>query len=253
MQEDGFAGMTADRADTMDAMPKSENFGETGCESIAAKNVDSVETDATLEAENSGETGCVDPAPGADAVLGQENPAAAGDEETAIGAGCTAAGMTAVEKQVAELEAENERLKDSFEPLYTEIGRNFYEKLPGYELAITGAVEKLNQLNEQIHDNYLSTLRLKGIRYCPECEHIVDDETVFCGVCGTRIDPVGEVDEQSVLCGCCGAVNDRKNHFCIKCGQKLQTPGDTFRRCPSCGMQLPLDARFCEECGTRLS
>lgn len=154
--------------------------------------------------------------------------------------------------KVAALEAENERLKASFEPLYTQIGRNFYEKPDGYELEITAAVQKLNEMNGRIHDNYLSTLRLRGIRYCPNCEKIVDDETVFCGDCGTRIDPPEEADEQSVLCGCCGAKNDREKHFCIKCGQRLGPQQAVFRRCPSCGTQLPADARFCEECGTRI-
>lgn len=155
--------------------------------------------------------------------------------------------------QVAALETENEELKKSFTPLYTEIGRHFYEKEAGYELAITAAVEKLNGINDRIHDNYLATLRLKGIRYCPNCENIVDDETVFCGDCGTRIDPVGEADEQTVLCGCCGALNDKENHFCTKCGQRLEVQQTVSKRCPSCGMQLPADARFCEECGTRLN
>ncbi len=154
--------------------------------------------------------------------------------------------------QIAALEEESEKLKGSFGPLYTEIGRNFYEKPDGYELEIAAAVQKLNEMNGRIHENYLSTLRLKGIRYCPNCENIVDNETVFCGDCGTRIDPPEEADERSVLCGCCGAKNDKDKHFCIKCGQKLEAQKAVFLRCPSCGMSLPADARFCEECGTKL-
>lgn len=240
MQEEKEAGMAVDglAADAAGTMPELENSGETEWEGVPPEAVDPSETDIVPETENSGQAGC--------GGIAAEPPVLKDAE-------CAKPEITAAAKQVAELEAENESLKNSFEPLYTEIGRNFYEKQPGYELAITGAVEKLNQLNGRIHDNYLLTLRLRGIRYCPKCENIVDDDTVFCGECGTRIDPVGEVDEQSVLCGCCGAVNDRKNHFCIKCGQKLEVPEDTFQRCPSCGTQLPMDAHFCEECGTKLS
>lgn len=155
--------------------------------------------------------------------------------------------------QIAALEAENETLKSSFEPIYTEIGRNFYEKPEGYELVIAAAAEKLSGMNRRIHDNYLCTLRLKGIRYCPSCEAIVDDATVFCGDCGTRIDPVEDVDDEGVLCGCCGAKNDKRKSFCIKCGQRLSAPQNTtVLHCPSCGTALPADARFCEECGTKL-
>lgn len=175
-------------------------------------------------------------------------------EETVENASQAAKEQTAdAVSQIAALEAENETLKSSFEPIYTEIGRNFYEKPEGYELVIAASAEKLNEMNRKIHDNYLCTLRLKGIRYCPSCEAIVDDATVFCGDCGTRIDPVEAVDDESVLCGCCGAKNDKKKSFCIKCGQKLvkQEKG-TVLHCPSCGMELPAGARFCEECGTKL-
>ena len=149
---------------------------------------------------------------------------------------------------IAALEAENADMKALFTPLYTKIGQNFYEKTEGYELVIATAVKELAELDEKIHKNYLHILRLKGIRYCPNCERIVDDATVFCGDCGTRIDPPEDVDEGSVRCVCCGAKNSRDKHFCIKCGQKL---GETIR-CPHCGIQLPADARFCEECGTKI-
>ena len=113
-------------------------------------------------------------------------------------------------------------------------------------------MQKLVGMDDQIHRNYLRTLRLKGIRYCPFCERIVDSATVFCGDCGTRIDPVEDVDDNSLLCPCCSAKNSRENRFCTMCGQKLKGQEETVR-CPNCGIQLPADARFCEECGTKLA
>ena len=109
-------------------------------------------------------------------------------------------GGTFASEEIAALEKENASLRASFEPLYAEIGRNFYEKPEGYELAITETVQKLVGMDDQIHRNYLRTLRLKGIRYCPFCERIVDSATIFCGDCGTRIDPVEDVDDNSLLC-----------------------------------------------------
>lgn len=153
---------------------------------------------------------------------------------------------------VAALEEENASLRASFEPLYMQIGKNFYEKPKGYELAITETVHKLAGMDDQIHRNYLRILRLKGIRYCPFCERIVDDVTVFCADCGTRIDPVEDVDESSTICPCCSAKNSRDNNFCIICGQKLKEQEEQIR-CPNCGIHLPADARFCEECGAKLA
>lgn len=152
------------------------------------------------------------------------------------------------EMSVEKLEAENTAMRASFTPLYTKIGQNFYEKTEGYEFAIAAAVKELAELDKKIHTNYLHILRLKGIRYCPNCERIVDDTTVFCGDCGTRIDPLEDVDEGSIRCSCCGAKNSSEKHFCIKCGQKL---GEMIH-CPHCGIQLPANARFCEECGTKI-
>ena len=52
-------------------------------------------------------------------------------------------GGTVASEEIAALEKENASLRASFEPLYAEIGRNFYEKPEGYELAITETVQKL--------------------------------------------------------------------------------------------------------------
>lgn len=171
----------------------------------------------------------------------EQNPAR---EQGAVGSDLAAG----EEKSVGELEAENAEMRASFIPLYTKIGQNFYEKNEGYEFAIAETVKELAELDKKIHTNHLYILRLKGIRYCPNCERIVDDTTVFCGDCGTRIDPLEDVDEGSIRCSCCGAKNSKEKRFCIKCGQKLEE----MIRCPHCGVKLPSDARFCEECGTKI-
>lgn len=126
-------------------------------------------------------------------------------------------------KEIEALEKESKQIEEGFEAFYVVIGKNFYEKAEGCQAAIDEAVAKLDEGKEKIHQNYLQTLRLKGIKFCPNCETIIEDDSVFCGECGTRVEEVEQVDENSVLCGRCGAKNDKEKKFCGVCGQKLES------------------------------
>lgn len=124
-------------------------------------------------------------------------------------------------QKITRLQEANDELKEALEPLYTLIGRNYYEKPEGYEKEIEEAAERLDSMKKQIRENYLETLALRGIRLCPNCDGEVEQEAVFCGECGTRMEPVEEADENSVICGRCGAKNKKTKKFCIICGQRL--------------------------------
>ena len=150
-------------------------------------------------------------------------------------------------EKINELEKENENLRASFDTYYIIIGKNYYEQTPGYQDAMDSAVGELEALEKQIDVNGKNILRLKGFRLCPNCEKIVDDNAVFCGECGTRMEPVPEPDEESLVCKLCGAKNPRGKKFCSICGQSLIEIS-----CPECGTKLPADALFCGECGTQL-
>ncbi len=150
-------------------------------------------------------------------------------------------------EKIEELEKENERLRASFDTYYIIIGKNYYEQTEGYEEAMNSAAKELAALEKQIDVNGKNILRLKGFRLCPNCEKIVEDNAVFCGECGTRMEPVPEPDEESLVCKLCGAKNPRGKKFCSICGQLLIEIS-----CPECGTKLPVDALFCGECGTQL-
>lgn len=124
-------------------------------------------------------------------------------------------------QKIKELQEANSELTEALEPLYTLIGRNYYEKLENYEEEIARAVDRLDSMKQKIHENYLETLVLQGIRLCPNCESEVEQEAVFCGECGTRMEPVEEPDEESIICERCGAKNKKIKKFCIICGQRL--------------------------------
>ena len=52
-------------------------------------------------------------------------------------------------------------------------------------------------------------------------------------------------------CPKCGAANLTNAKFCNECGTKMETAGQTVP-CAKCGAQLPVGTRFCNECGTKV-
>ncbi len=51
-----------------------------------------------------------------------------------------------------------------------------------------------------------------------------------------------------VRCPRCDALNDETARFCAECGTRMSTRAN----CPSCGAELDPEAKFCPECGCRL-
>lgn len=53
---------------------------------------------------------------------------------------------------------------------------------------------------------------------------------------------------ESKYCPACGAVNPKTAKFCIECGEKLSVKG----KCPQCGAEVSGKSKFCPECGAKL-
>ncbi len=53
----------------------------------------------------------------------------------------------------------------------------------------------------------------------------------------------------SAVCSKCGSALHEGAKFCLECGEKISTPASV--RCPSCGSEMPAGAKFCAECGYR--
>ena len=55
-------------------------------------------------------------------------------------------------------------------------------------------------------------------------------------------------NEEKKFCPSCGSVNQKSAKFCIECGEKLSQKG----KCPSCGAEVNSKSKFCPECGDKL-
>src|SRR5215472_14136642 len=53
--------------------------------------------------------------------------------------------------------------------------------------------------------------------------------------------------EPGMHCASCGSDNPPKAKFCIECGARLT------RRCAKCGVENPPQAKFCAECGSAVT
>ena len=55
-------------------------------------------------------------------------------------------------------------------------------------------------------------------------------------------------NESGKFCPNCGANNPAGAKFCVECGTKLSQKG----KCPKCGAEVSAKAKFCPECGEKL-
>ena len=58
----------------------------------------------------------------------------------------------------------------------------------------------------------------------------------------------GFAGERKVRCSNCGVENDAEARFCDQCGSKVLTD----RRCHECGASNDANARYCDDCGSSL-
>ena len=81
---------------------------------------------------------------------------------------------------------------------------------------------------------------------CAKCGAVLRENAKFCLECGEKVSPPG--DAGTVVCPGCGA-QVPPGKFCLQCGAPLAAAP----KCPNCGKKVPTGAKFCLECGTKLS
>lgn len=97
---------------------------------------------------------------------------------------------------------------------------------------------------------------------CPNCNNEIEEGSVFCSECGSKIVKKEEV----VFCGECGKKLTKGSSFCTECGAKVGTEQKVVKeskktstkkkidefKCSKCGIELTKDSSFCTECGTKV-
>ena len=76
---------------------------------------------------------------------------------------------------------------------------------------------------------------------CPECGAELPDDSVYCSVCGVRVDGKTE-------CVKCGRLIGNKNVYCNYCGARQ----DGKIVCPQCGTPMDGNSLYCPKCGAKM-
>lgn len=88
-------------------------------------------------------------------------------------------------------------------------------------------IDLINKLTMNRKSFYQNKLRLEGQMMCENCGSVIPYGSVFCSVCGRKVDekqenaaPVANFNEPK--CKKCGAVLDADSVFCASCGTKVE-------------------------------
>lgn len=109
--------------------------------------------------------------------------------------------------------------------------------------------------NEQLKE-------LKGMIQCPNCGAQIAENSMFCNVCGTKIER-NTISPAGKICKNCGATLEQGQRFCIKCGTEVKSENVSElveevseplveKCCPNCGYAMSAEQIFCVNCGTKV-
>lgn len=132
---------------------------------------------------------------------------------------------------VAERVAQNEAVGQ-----FTNIGVGL-GTMAGVGGAVGGVVG--STVNDVIHSAIPN--QESGVK-CLKCGALLPPNAKFCLNCGGKIKMV---PDNSMICPVCGKVTPL-GKFCMECGAQL------VNKCPKCGTEIPLGAKFCLECGEKI-
>lgn len=116
---------------------------------------------------------------------------------------------------------------------------------------MAGAFSASNQQQMQYQQQQQAQQQAQQGGWKCSCGATNGDNMAFCPGCGSK-KPAPKPAEGGWTCGC-GATNGANMAFCPNCGSKKPEAAAKSAFCPNCGAKLADGAKFCVECGTKLS
>lgn len=118
-------------------------------------------------------------------------------------------------------------LDKALKSAYEQLGKIFYEQNTSGEVDEEYR-ELFDKIAKVLQEKNLLVVRMlarQGKRKCDACTKIVPVESLFCNMCGTKLEPLAE--------------------------EVLQPSKPTVKSCIKCGTRIEDGAAFCTNCGTR--
>lgn len=196
---------------------------------------------------------------------------------------------------IAKITGTIKSLENQKQECFTELGKFFYEYQktnPVKDTKVMTILSKIQELSDQIGQYQEELQRKRGTIFCPNCNAEISKDSLFCSVCGAKVNGNYSVRERTgTKCYRCGGPVREGQEFCTNCGAKVggllparpqesvyydaerkpssKDPDEKLseyygmengfeqnmeegRTCPNCGAVLSTDEKFCVYCGTPL-
>ena len=175
----------------------------------------------------------------------------------------TQTGQEAVQKtkdftEITRLNGQKTEIEKQIEEHYLQIGKLYFElhsKEP--ETAFLELVAFVQEGQVQIRRLEEQIQQIKRTTRCLNCGAELQQGTVFCPICGTKVveNQIQRPQEIQKVCLNCGNVMREEAVFCSNCGAKAteETMSEPkVRVCPQCGCVVTEDDLFCANCGAKI-
>lgn len=131
--------------------------------------------------------------------------------------------MDRVMENIAQVESELQQKIFQLGQMYYEDNKNNSDIEEKYFVQI----DLINKLSMNRKSFYQNKLRLEGQMMCENCGSVIPYGSMFCNVCGGKVDEKQEntapvVNPNEAKCKKCGAVLDADSVFCASCGTKVE-------------------------------
>lgn len=187
----------------------------------------------------------------------------------------TMLGQGAIQKtkevsDTAKLTAAIKNLENQKKECLAELGTYFvlnYRELANEQENIL--ISKIDSFSTEIAQYQEQLSKLKRIIYCPQCNAEIPMNSLFCNVCGVKIENrlTESITPDKGICKKCGTSIEEGQLFCTNCGTKVAaddipaleegTEGRVVKEetkliCPDCGNETTDEQMFCIYCGKTL-
>lgn len=164
----------------------------------------------------------------------------------------------------AKLSSAIKTLEANKKEVLSELGSLYYEQYKKYggniEQEVETVMKQIEDIEQQILEQKSQIQKVKGVIYCSNCNAEIPVGSVFCNVCGNKV----ELEKKGRTCRNCGEILEEGQLFCTNCGvkvEKTEMEGEPEKEeikechhlvCPNCGGKVEEGQSFCTVCGTRL-
>lgn len=142
----------------------------------------------------------------------------------------TQLGQGAIQKtkevsDISKISGTIKNLENRKRDCYIELGEYFYTRYQGVpDEQDNVLIQKLKDINNEITRCQKQISKLKGVIQCSNCNAEISADSLFCSVCGSKVENTLKEQEYELklICKQCGKELKEGQKFCTNCGAKAE-------------------------------